>query len=511
MRTMKTNIVVSMLMAIPVFAPSADGATIRVAAGGDLQAALVNARPGDIVELEAGATFTGNYTLPRKEDSSSVIVLRSALRADAPVGRIAPTDAASWAKLRSPNDSPAIQTAPGAHHWRIEFVEISGRGSGNLVALGDGTSSQNVLSGVPHDIVIDRCYIHGDGEAGVKRCVALNSATTVISNSYVSDCKAEGEDAQAIAGWNGPGPFSVLNNYLEGAGENILFGGADPAIANLVPTDITIQGNLITKPPAWRGSRWQIKNLLELKNGRRVVIAGNTLEYNWEAAQSGFAVLFTVRNQSGRCPWCQVEQVTFTGNLLRHAAAGIEILGTDDNAPSQQTRNVEIRDNILSDIAPKTWGGNGYAFLLLGGPRDIVIDHNTIIQENASGIVQVDGPPILGFVFTNNIARQGEYGVIGSDHAPGNDTFRAFFPAMQVTRNVISEADPRLYPAGNLFPSAAEFRKQFVSYDSGDYQLTPNSSWRRAGTDGLDLGATKAVGAKPPRERDPRIRSGEVR
>ena len=30
-------------------------------------------------------------------------------------------------------------------------------------------------------------------------------------------------------GWNGPGPFLIENNYLEAAGENIMFGGNDPS------------------------------------------------------------------------------------------------------------------------------------------------------------------------------------------------------------------------------------------------------------------------------------------
>lgn len=37
-----------------------------VSAGGDLQAALDQAQPGDIIELEAGATFTGSFTLRNK-------------------------------------------------------------------------------------------------------------------------------------------------------------------------------------------------------------------------------------------------------------------------------------------------------------------------------------------------------------------------------------------------------------------------------------------------------------
>src|SRR5262249_55144781 len=55
-----------------------EAATVRVADGGDLQLALTNAKPGDIVELAPGATFTGNFTLPAKGGGTDVIVLRSA-------------------------------------------------------------------------------------------------------------------------------------------------------------------------------------------------------------------------------------------------------------------------------------------------------------------------------------------------------------------------------------------------------------------------------------------------
>src|SRR4029434_11015360 len=105
--------------------------------------------------------------------------------------------------------------------------------------------------------------------------------------------------SQAIASWNGPGPYTIENNFLEAAGENILFGGGDPAIPNLVASDISIRFNYITKRTSWRGSSWTVKNLIELKNAQRVVIDGNVVEYCWEAAQSGYAIVFTPRNQDG--------------------------------------------------------------------------------------------------------------------------------------------------------------------------------------------------------------------
>src|ERR1051325_4185304 len=260
------------LALIPAYAPR--GNTITVPAGGDLHTALINARPGDTIALERGATYVGNFTLPNK-DGAEFITIRTAGPDDVPPGQRVAIDAAkSFAKLRSPNTQPALQTAPGAHHWRLALLDVAGAPSGpsEVLTLGSATSAQRTLADVPHDLAVDRCYIHGDAAAGTKRCVALKSASTTISDSYVSNSKQTGQEAQAIGGWNGPGPYTISNNYVEGAGENIMFGGADATIRDLVARDIHITGNLLSKPVAWRSEKWTVKNLLELKNARRVAI-----------------------------------------------------------------------------------------------------------------------------------------------------------------------------------------------------------------------------------------------
>ena len=486
-------------------------ATIAVAAGGDLQAALVNAQPGDTILLEAGAAFVGNFTLPQKGDAAFITVRTDGADAVPDGTRMTPGAAARLAKLRSPNGAPALQTAPGTHHWRLELLEIQGSVAAgrDLITLGDGSAAQATLSAVPHDLVIDRCYIHGDANQGQKRCVALNSAATTISNSYIGDCKASGQDSQAIAGWNGPGPFTITNNYVEGAGENILFGGADPAIPSLVPSEITITGNTVAKPVVWRTESWQVKNLLELKNARNVRVERNTFAYNWQAAQVGYAILFTVRNQDGHCPWCVVSDVTFDGNVVEHSAGGMSILGTDDTHPSQQTHAIQITNNVFADIDDQHWGGNGYFLMLTGGPRDITVDHNTIIQDHASGLIQLDGPPIPGFRFTNNLGRQNAYGVIGTNRAPGNDSIHAFLPGAQFTANVIADGNPSNYPPGNQFATSDQFKAQFASYRTGDYSLVTRSRWRGAGTDKRDLGANLAGFPRIPP--DPPVRPQKER
>src|SRR5947209_15906566 len=134
--------------------------------------------------------------------------------------------------------------------------------------------------------------MHGEPTTPLKRGIALNSGETSIINSYLSDFKNTGQDTQALCGWNGPGPFHIINNHLEAAGENVLFGGATAQIPNLVPSDIEIRHNHFYKPLSWKlddasyaGQHWSVKNLLELKNAQRVIVDGNTLENNWYDGQ----------------------------------------------------------------------------------------------------------------------------------------------------------------------------------------------------------------------------------
>ena len=221
------------------------------------------------------------------------------------------------------------------------------------------------------------------------------------------------------------------------------------SILELTPSGITIRRNVIRKPAAWRepGAKWQVKNLLELKNARDVTIEDNLFERNWAEAQSGYAILFTVRNQDGGCPWCAVEDVRFQRNIIRDVAAAFQILGTDYLKPSRQTRGVVIRDNVIDGLDGRAWGGDGYLLQMTDGPSDITLDHNTVIQGESSGILKVDGI-VNGFVFTNNLTGHGAYGIIASARAPGNDSIRNNLPGARIAGNVIAGGNPSWYPGG---------------------------------------------------------------
>src|SRR5438309_8949403 len=78
------------------YTPPTGGTVRTVNAGGDLQAAINAARPGDVITLQPGATFSGNYTLPNKSGTGWIIVRTSAADASLPPPgtRITPADAA---------------------------------------------------------------------------------------------------------------------------------------------------------------------------------------------------------------------------------------------------------------------------------------------------------------------------------------------------------------------------------------------------------------------------------
>ena len=473
------------------------GRVVRVPAGGDLQKALDEARPGDRIELEARATYQGPFHLKRK-DGDDWIVIATAGALPKPGRHVQPADAATMAKLVSAGDF-VVTADPGAHHYRLVALELAPKPGSfvtSLIQLGDKEASADA---VPHHLIVDRSYLHGDTKLGARRGVALNAREAAVIDSYLADFKEVGADSQAIGGWNGPGPFKIANNYLEAAGENVMFGGADPKIVDLVPSDIEILRNHFAKPLRWRkgdasfeGVEWDVKNLFELKNARRVLINGNLLEYNWPQAQNGFAILFTVRNQDGGAPWSTIEDVTFTNNLVRHVAAGINMLGKDDNQPSQQARRIAIRNNVFLDVGGK-WGG-GRLFQMLDGVNSVTIDHNTAFQTGGI-LFGGDHAPHPGLVFQNNIVMLAGNGVIGSSAGEGMDTLKRYFPDAVFRRNVIVGGVAGRYPHDNFFPGSLQDAGVSIPQDE-DFRITLLRPYARAATDGRDPGADLDAVAK---------------
>jgi hypothetical protein len=400
---------------------------------------------------------------------------------------MSPSYASRLPKLVTPNDDPALTAEAGAHHFRIVAVEITAatditRNSA-LVDFGGGRRGQRSREDIPHHLIIDRAYVHGHARLATKRCVAVNSAFTAIIDSYLSDCHDRGFDSQAIIGWNGPGPFKIVNNYLEGAGENVMFGGGDPGIRGLIPSDIEIRHNHFFKPLAWRGV-WTVKNIFELKNAQRVLVEGNVFENNWVDAQDGFALVFKSENQSGSAPWSVTRNVTFRYNKIINTPSGLNI-GASYGGALEGANRILVEQNLFDRVGSPELGGNGRLWQLVDDPSDLTFDHNTGFATNAALMLAALQKTYV--TVRNNIIARGEYGIFGSGQGEGNSAIAYYLRASAVTHNVIIGAKAELYPAGNFFPARLT-DVGFVAPNAGDFRLAHTSPFRRAGTDGRDVG-----------------------
>lgn len=505
----------------------------------DLQAAINNAKAGSVLVLDAGATFSGSFSLPEKTGDQWIIITSSRLDLLPPpekrINPTAPTGNAMFATQQNamakivtinPSGLPCFRTKAKAHHYRLVGLEISADtnviNNYGLVFWGDATAAQNNLGLVPHDLIIDRCYLHGHDKATIMKAgVLLNCANSAVIDSYLSNFHSIGYDTYAIGGSNGPGPFIIRNNYLEAAGENILFGGAAPAISNLVPSDIEVRNNHFYKPFTWRvghptyaGKHWTIKNLFELKTGNRVWLDGNLLENVWAdlpTGQSGYAILLTVRAEGGAAPQANVSNITITNNIIRRAGAGITLSGHDSPTPSNQSERIKIANNLFEDINGAAYGDGNTAgpndgtFLKIGDPKEVLIDHNTVFQ---SGPITWAYNVTNNIVITNNIINcflsTGKYqGIYGPGFASGgNEPMAKYFPDItdagkQFHKNVLIGGNAAKYSnynkiSQNYFPSLMS-DVGFVQFANGsidyhNYQLKTSSAYKNAATNANDIG-----------------------
>ena len=260
----------------------ANAAIISVRPGADLQSALDAAQPGDEIVLTPGGRYVGQFRLPRKP-FGSVITIRSS--AVLPARRITPADAALLPSIASGIAAEAM-LAEGVSNWRLDGLkfESNSGGEGTIIALHDASN-----------VTMDRLLIVA-GVEGQKRAITGNGRQITLSRSYIANCWRTGQDSQAFAAWDGAGPYTISDNYLEAASENVLFGGADTTAPDRIPADILVEGNHFSKQASWKGTPKVVKNLFELKAARRATVRNNLFERNWTDGQSGTAILFTVRN-----------------------------------------------------------------------------------------------------------------------------------------------------------------------------------------------------------------------
>jgi hypothetical protein len=381
-------------------------------------------------------------------------------------------------KVVTPNTGPAIRLASGASGWWISGIEVTVTASVTqqqygLIFLGESRDLQTTMASVPQDVVLDRMYIHGQPTTNLSRCVALNSGRTQISDSYIVECHGKGFDSQAVAGWNGPGPYKIVNNALQGAGENLMFGGSDPGIPGLVPSDIEIRRNHLYTPVAWKGV-WTKKNLFETKNAVRVLVEGNVMDGSWGDGQNGEGIVLKSSNQSGGCLWCRTTDVTFRRNLIRNVSTGFNLAARDTHTPVDTVLyRVDVSENVI-EVAAHT--GTYRGFQIIGGPHTIRLHRNVLTGPTPpmqAFIITSQTNAVYGLTVDSLVASRGQYGMIGDNYGPGEGAWNGAVNGPKLWRDVwVLGANNGTYPPGTTFSTnepvwAAGIRNAVASATAG--------------------------------------------
>ena len=529
------------------------GRVINVKEGGNLKDAINNAACGDTIALQAGATFPGEFKLPAKKcDDDHWIILRTSAPDSAlpPEGtRLTPCYAGVASLPARPDfhcsapknvlakivftakGSGPLTFLNGANHYRLIGLEVTRESPGAVIY----NLAMMEKEGVQDHIIFDRVWFHGTPQDETNRGVALGGSRYVaVIDSFFTDfhCVAVTGacvDSQAIAGGlgNNPmGPYKIVNNFLEGAGETIIFGGGP---ATSAPTDIEIRRNHMFKPLSWMpgnpqfvgapdGRPFIVKNLFELKNAARVLVDGNILENTWGGfSQLGFGVLLTPKNQASAagsvCPECYVTDVTIRNCVIRHVASGFQmgngISGTG-GAPKDGGR-YSIHDVVVDDIQGALYRGTG-AFAQISMTHgesqtpilhDVQIDHVSAFPPKA--LLIMGGPklePRMNNVsITNSIFTSGEKPLITTGGGPDKNCSAQ--PDRKGLKEVLDECFVSYAFHHNLIAGSGDFPKGntivkkpadigFVNFqdgNGGDYRLAATSKFKRAATDGKDMGA----------------------
>lgn len=517
------------------------GKEIKVSDPKGVEAALQSASCGDTIVLRAGKTFAPFTLPPKKCDAAHWITIRTSADSELPpegtrltpcyAGQATlpdrppyacPTPKNALARIELNKGSGAITVAEGANHYRIIGLELTRTaGTGTVYAL------IRFEDGIDH-VIIDRSWIHGTPLDENVRGVNLGGSSYVgIVDSYFNDfhCIAGTgacTDAQAIVGGNSnvpAGVYKIVNNYLEGAAENIMFGGA---VASQIPADIEIRRNYMFKPLSWEpgrpnfiGKNFIVKNLFELKNAERVLLEGNLMENSWGGySQVGYGILLTPRGA-----WAAVQDVTIRKNLIRHTGSGMQLAASKapDQNDSLAAQRWSIHDDLLEDLDADAYRGDGMVFQISSGFRNNVplnnvdIKHVTVHTRGRVkcliivGVAPENSRLPFAISFTDNIVPAGKYSVwsTGNGTCPKSGqpaaTFERCWKSFEVTDNVIID-----YPNGQGPWPSGNFQVKdmdgvgFEDHNREDagYHLSASSRFKGKASDGKDVGADiDAIGA----------------
>lgn len=481
------------------------GSTIVVNNGDDLQAKYNSANAGDILEIQASSIFPMNLIIVPKSgmDAGHYITIKKSgtLPPEGTNIKVSPAIANStlgFPLIRSTNVLESMYTNGAAAFVRfigiafdVDPVQTQPQG---VIALGDASTAQNDLSQVPHHIILDACAVGSGGDnQDCRRGIRLNGAYLSVVDCAVTNLKS-GFDSQAISGTNGPGPFKIYHNLLEAAGEAVAWGGGDPHIPNLVPSDIECRYNLFTKRMSWLGSQWTIKNHYESKNSMYSWLRGNIFENVWPSGQNGLFISLWSANQDQNAPWSITAHQTVEFNLLRN---GVTVFAVGALPPlpgqiGQQAHHFTLKNNLALNLNVPPFNSNSAPGMLMGKVDQLVLRHNDWFSGYSIISVVEQGLQYTDLVIENNMWGGGGqfFSGLGQNNTlwniingPGSRNVNNIYAAM-----LTNQIPGNMYPIDNAAIGLTGGEFAMYGTQVSGMKLATSSPYKNQANDGTDPG-----------------------
>lgn len=395
--------------------PEVTGRTLRVDAGGSLQAAIDSASPGDEIVVASDGTWSAPISLPQRS-GDGWITIRGEATLPSFGGRVSKSQAESLPEIvvaDNGNDGFVISDTEG---WWIRGVAVTS----------ETTQSSNQAFRIENSsrVVVDRSAVLVPSGNELRRGFLANGGSIMIIGNRLEGLNTGGDqESQGVALWTGPGPLRVHNNFIEAAGEGLIAGGANISNPSSHPRNIEFTRNHVYKRPSWENAEQIVKAGFELKDARRVLVEGNVFENTWAGqGQPGFMWIIKSTDQTGgdTCDECHTEDVTMRKNKIINTIGGFTVNRRTEDAV-EITRRVLIEDLIIekwdreSDFDSE---GSERMFQIGGGSPDLTLRRisgvNTVQNKTFIELADINDPPASGLNMSSIEVGPTDFGVRGS-------------------------------------------------------------------------------------------------
>jgi hypothetical protein len=399
----------------------------------DLQKAL---DAGGTIELPKGQSYAGVFVIAK---SGTVLIGNGA--------------------MLTGTGGPALTVKPGTVDVDASDLNAVSDWTGAVMQCGSNDASQTTLARQPKRITFRNIAI--PTHRG-KRGIEFNCGGSIFSSSIADVWSSALADSQAIWIGNTCGPVTIQGGTYIAASENIMIGGDLLKITDCpegVVTDILIEAAL-SKPEYWRldGVKRAVKNLLEIKAGKRITVQNSTLSGSWGpafgGAQDGSAIVITPKNGQ------YIGDVTIDRVTVDRAAGGLQLMGKDYNSVTPiATTAVTVRNSTFLGLT-KAWGGRGILALVVGGMQAATFENVDFTGDGNAIVICDTQTPVGPLVFRGSRMTTGLYGVMapGVNYGgPAPAGYEARACVVEASENSFADAPSRFktnFPSNTWITSA---------------------------------------------------------